>query len=43
MTVVWNTCDNELGSEMSSVKENCLNKSSLENFQNSHYLLEKFM
>ena len=34
MKVVWSTCDNELGSEMKSFKENCLNKSSLVNFQN---------
>ena len=35
MKVAWNTCDKELGGEMKSVKENCLNKSSLVNFQNS--------
>ena len=26
MKVAWNTCDKELGGEMKSVKENCLNK-----------------
>ena len=35
MEVVWNTCDKELGNEIKSVNKNCLNKSSLANFQNS--------
>ena len=35
MKVALNTCDKEFGSEMKSVKENCFNKSSLVNFQNS--------
>ena len=40
MKVAWNICDKELGSEMKSVKENCLNKSSLVNLRNSIPLRE---
>ena len=36
MKVVVNTCDKELDSEMKPIKENCSNKRSLVNFQNSH-------
>ena len=40
MKVAWNTCDKELGSEMTSAYKNYYFKSSLKNLQND-FLLEK--
>ena len=43
MKAIWNTCGKELGSEMNSVKENYVNKSSFVNFQNSLLLRAIFV